>query len=136
MARKKAIPNKYLTKQDNNRQFVNAKGNKQKDKYIPLYISYMTSDAFMSLTTAERLLLIYMIQETRNPKLIKEGYGVKAFCFNQAVQKKWHTSTGKPFREKREKLIDRGFIRYIENNHHRGVPSIYELCEGWKTWTP
>lgn len=119
---------------DSQRKFVNDKGVKQTDKHAQLYLSLMLSEAFKSLNKSEQMLLVYMIAETYNKKLTDQNLGVDAFYFNRAIQEKWNTSTGTRFIKHRNKLMDRGFIRFIENNHHRGQKNIYELCEGWKTW--
>lgn len=121
-----------LSMANNKGQYKDKKGITKKDKFTQLYISMLESDEYLSLTTTQQQLLTFMVSQTHNKELIKD-YGMNAFYFNRAIQKKFRLTNKHQNIKNIKALEEKGFIKILENNKHNKRKNIYSLSSKWYT---
>ena len=115
-----------------------------RDTFAMIYHDLIISDAFQSLTCAEKLFYVICRVQSRSQKgrecLYKHGieegvkYNEHDFVFPASHMKKYgyDRSNGQKYLKA---LIDKGFIKRKEQNNHRYKVNVYSFTDGWKQWT-
>lgn len=102
-----------------------------------IYKSMIESEAFKSLTKNQRLLYVYMkmqyygVATNKHPKQNQE-----MFYFNKHL---WCDKYGlyknaNSFEKDRDSLIEKGFIKCVENGNNTRTKSVYQFSSKWRLY--
>lgn len=122
-----------LSKANNKGQYKDKNGITKSEKFAQVYLSMLESDEYLSLTTTQQQLLTFMVSQIHNKELIKGGYGMNAFYFNRAIQRKFNLTNKHQNIKNIKALEEKGFIKTLENNRHNKRKNIYSLSSKWYT---
>lgn len=94
-------------------------------RYIRLGNSQLMHPAMLKLSDKARIVYIHMLLESG---------GKREFTFPRS--KYMQISSISAFKNAKEELIDKGFIREKQNNANLRKPNIYEFSDEWKLYKP
>lgn len=101
-----------------------------------IYKSMILSDAFQSLTKNQRLLYVYMKLQYYSQK--KKPYGkTDMFYFNRFMwndKYKLYTGNANSFAKDRDALIEKGFIKVVDDGSTTRTKSVYQFSSKWQKY--
>lgn len=104
-------------------------------RHININYQLLSSPAFLSCSNNARLLYIcmraeqYGVNENQHPDKDNTKF---VFTIQQYRDKYNLTSNAESFRKTRDELIEKGFIKCIEDNSHIRKANIYQYSDMWK----
>ena len=125
--------------------YKDGNGKVRKDSSANLFESMLTSEAFQSLTSRQKVLYVYCKSQyygKRKPGRdypdIKELQGDDMFYFNLRLAITYGLypeSSSSNFYSDMGVLIDRGFIERVVSGAAHRSKSIYRFSDGWQKWS-
>jgi len=97
----------------------------EKDYYVRCAASFIHHPAFLDLTPAARMTLIYMREEAA---------GEQDFRLPLSSYKDFITRDG--FQKVVKQLVEHGFVEVTGHNKNRRVCNDYRFSAAWKSWKP
>ena len=95
----------------------------EKDYYVRCAASFLHHPAFLDLTPAARMTLIYMREEAA---------GEQDFRFPLSCHREFISKDG--FQKAVKQLVEHGFVEVTGQNKHRKICNDYRLTAAWKSW--
>jgi len=97
----------------------------QKGVYVRCPSDLLHHPAFLDLTPAARMTLIYMREEAA---------GFEEFRFPFSTFDGLISKDG--FQKSLKQLVDHGFVEVTAQNKHRKICNVYHFSAAWRNWEP
>lgn len=124
--------------------FVDSEQRTRKDTFARLYESMLTSPAFMSLNSKQKVLYLYCKSQymgKRKPERdfpnIEAVKGSDKFYLSWAMVQKYELykpSMSANFYNDMKVLCEHGLIEKVSSGKQQRMKSIYKFSGNWKTW--
>lgn len=116
--------------------------NKDKDRFGYVYVSMLTSPAYLGLSLAARQLYVvlraHLWSKASNDYLYKRAakagviYPDGCFIFPPSHQEAYGYKDRANVKKYMAELTAAGFIKKVEDNRYRFRPCVYQFADGWK----
>ena len=120
---------KKRNKQNKLNPWLTAKGSDQKDPFVMISESLVTSPAFKDLSYSSQMTYILMCMAMNHA----HHNGKLEFIFPRSVYNGKYEISNNAFDHAKKELVDHGFIIYTSGKNQR-VSSKYQMSNSWKYW--